>query len=143
MSLTYSDRQSIGHDPFLYRGIFWWDAVSSLWVATSAANPLPVAPMGGGATDGLNVSVALAAGGEAQLLAADATRYKFRMVNEGPGIARILPRTPSQAAATADATSFPIGELSEHVEEDAAPYAWRVYAQDEAIVVRLLTYIRV
>lgn len=143
MSLTYNDHGSLGHDAFLYRGIFWWDAVSGLWVATSVADPLPVAVMGGGATNGANVTVALAAAGEAQLLAADATRYKFRMVNEGPGIARILPRTPAQAAATADATSFPVWELGEHVEEDAAPYAWRVYAQDEAIVVRLLTYIRV
>jgi hypothetical protein len=142
VSLLYPDSIKAGHDVFAYRGVFWWNAVTGLWTAASLANPLPVVPIGWGtAANGANVTVVVAAGNEAELLPANIARFKFRMLNEGPGIARILHRTPLQAAANADATSFPVFELSEHVEENSSRFPWRVYADGDDIVVRLLTYI--
>lgn len=138
--LTYMDEARYGKDTWRHAGMFWYDAALGLWVAVSAANPLPVTPSGGGAlTDGAPIQIVMLSGAEIQLVPAAPARRAFTVINEGPGIARVKPVTPTWPG-NATIASVPVFRSDQWDEERLPQLEWRVFA-DGDVTIRGMTYL--
>lgn len=138
--IVHPDESRWGKDAWRHSGVFWYDAATGLWVAASAANPLPVVPMAPAptATDGVQIQVALLNGTELQLLAADPGRIEFIIVNEGPGTAHIKPVSASWPG-NATVNAIPVFRSDSWKEDQLPELEWRVFAEGD-ILVRGIAY---
>lgn len=146
MSLLHPDQavqRNLGsQDIWRDAGLFWYSNGLALWIAASSVNPLPVNPVGTGeATTGADVPIVTVAGVEGQLLAADANRINFWVMNYGGAVAYLRHVTPAQAAP-ATVNDQPILAGQRINADTGAHFEWRYIDGGVATQLRVKTFVR-